>query len=181
MDPSQARAQLQAIFAERILVLDGAMGTMIQRHELGEADFRGERLRDHDRDLKGDNELLVLTRPDLIRDIHAAYLEAGADLIETNTFSATRIAQADYGTEDLVPELNREAARLAVEVAEEWTRRTPERPRLVAGAVGPTNKTLSISPDVNDAAFRDIDFDTLREGPTPSRCAHWWRAASTAS
>ena len=162
-DPRDPRAELEAIFAERILVLDGAMGTMIQRHDLSEADFRGERLREHPSDLKGNNELLVLTRPELIRGIHDAYLEAGADLIETNTFGATRIAQADYGTEALVPELNREAARLALEAAEAWSRRTPERPRLVAGAVGPTNKTLSISPDVNDAAFRDLDFESLRE------------------
>src|SRR5262245_14708983 len=132
------------------------MGTMIQARSLGEADFRGERFRDHPRDLRGDNELLVLTRPDVIRDIHAAYLAAGADLIETNTFGATRIAQADYGMQELVPELNHEAARLAVDAAAEWSRRTPDRPRFVAGAVGPTNKTLSISPDVNDAAFRDL-------------------------
>jgi len=158
----EARRSLEAIFAERILVLDGAMGTMIQARGLSEADFRGERFRAHPRDLRGDNELLVLTRPDVIGDIHRAYLAAGADLIETNTFSATRIAQADYGMEAVVPELNREAARLAVEAAAEWSQRTPERPRFVAGAVGPTNKTLSISPDVNDAAFRDLDFDALR-------------------
>ncbi len=163
MHPNQAQSALEKIFAERILVIDGAMGTMIQARSLGEADFRGERFRDHPRDLRGDNEILVLTRPDVIRDIHGAYLAAGADLIETNTFSATRIAQADYAMESVVPELNREAARIAVEVAAEWTRRTPDRPRFVAGAVGPTNKTLSISPDVNDAAFRDLDFDTLRE------------------
>src|SRR5688572_5288617 len=137
------------------------MGTMIQARKLEEADFRGERFGAHPRDLRGDNEILVLTRPDVIRDIHDAYLAAGADLIETNTFSATRIAQADYAMQDVVVELNREAARIAVEAAAEWTRRTPDRPRFVAGAVGPTNKTLSISPDVNDAAFRDLDFDTL--------------------
>jgi 5-methyltetrahydrofolate--homocysteine methyltransferase len=163
VQPNEARRALEAIFAERILVIDGAMGTMIQARGLVEADFRGERFRDHARDLRGDNELLVLTRPDVIREIHDAYLAAGADLIETNTFGATRIAQADYGMQALVPELNREAARLAVEAAAEWSRRTPDRPRFVAGAVGPTNKTLSISPDVNDAAFRDLDFDALRE------------------
>jgi 5-methyltetrahydrofolate--homocysteine methyltransferase len=163
VQPTEAKRALEAIFAERILVLDGAMGTMIQARGLTEADFRGERFRDHPRDLRGDNEILVLTRPDVIREIHSAYLEAGADLIETNTFSATRVAQADYGMQALVPELNREAARLAVEVAAEWSRRTPDRPRFVAGAVGPTNKTLSISPDVNDAAYRDLDFDALRE------------------
>src|SRR5258706_12274863 len=139
------------------------MGTMIQTRNLVEAGFRGERFRDPPRDLRGDNEILVLTRPDVIREIHDAYLAAGADLIETNTFSATRIAQADYGTEALVSELNREAARLAVEAAAEWSRRTPDRQRFVAGAVGPTNKTLPISPDVNDAAYRDLGFDALRE------------------
>src|SRR2546425_3987706 len=154
VQPTEAQRALERIFAERILVIDGAMGTMIQAHNLAETDFRGERFRDHPRDLRGDNELLVLTRPDVIREIHAAYLAAGADLIETNTFGATRIAQADYGLQALVPELNREAARIAVDVAAVWSRRTPDRPRFVAGAVGPTNKTLSISPDVNDAAFR---------------------------
>jgi 5-methyltetrahydrofolate--homocysteine methyltransferase len=163
VEPNHARNALERIFAERILVIDGAMGTMIQTRQLTEADFRGERFRDHPRDLRGDNEILVLTRPDVIREIHDAYLAAGADLIETNTFSATRIAQADYGMQELVTELNREAARIAVESAAEWSKRTPDRPRFVAGAVGPTNKTLSISPDVNDAAFRDLDFDALRE------------------
>jgi 5-methyltetrahydrofolate--homocysteine methyltransferase len=163
VQPSEAQSALEAIFAERILVLDGAMGTMIQARGLGEADFRGDRFPDHGSDLQGNNELLVLTRPDVIRDIHDAYLAAGADLIETNTFSATRIAQADYGMEALVPELNREAARIAREAAEAWTAKDPSRPRIVAGAVGPTNKTLSISPDVNDAAFRDLSFDALRE------------------
>jgi 5-methyltetrahydrofolate--homocysteine methyltransferase len=163
VQPSQAQSALEKIFSERILVIDGAMGTMIQTRQLSEADFRGERFRDHARDLRGDNEILVLTRPDVIREIHEAYLAAGADLIETNTFGATRIAQADYGMQDLVAEINREAARIAVEAAAEWSRQTPDRPRFVAGAVGPTNKTLSISPDVNDAAFRDLDFDALRE------------------
>src|SRR5262245_16118376 len=139
------------------------MGTMIQARGLAEADFRGERFREHPRDLRGDNEILVLTRPDVIREIHEAYLAAGADLIETNTFGATRIAQADYGMQALVAEINREAARIAVEAAAAWSKRTPDRPRFVAGAVGPTNKTLSISPDVNDAAFRDLDFDALRD------------------
>src|SRR6185295_2609172 len=159
VQPNEAQRALERISAERILVIDGAMGTMIQARGLGEADFRGHRFRDHPRDLRGDNDLLVLTRPDVIREIHDAYLAAGADLIETNTFGATRIAQGDYGMQELVPELNREAARLAVEAAAEWSKRTPDRPRFVAGAVGPTNKTLSISPDVNDAAFRDLDFD----------------------
>jgi 5-methyltetrahydrofolate--homocysteine methyltransferase len=156
-----ASARLERLLAERILVIDGAMGTMLQGRSLGEADFRGERLRDHPRDLKGDNELLVLTRPDVVEGIHDAYCAAGADIIETNTFGATRIAQADYGTEQLCPELNVEAARLARKVADAWTARTPQKPRFVAGAIGPTNKTLSISPDVNDAAFRDVTFDEL--------------------
>ena len=160
--PQDARATLEAILAERILVFDGAMGTMIQGRSLGEADFRGDRFREHPCDLQGNNDLLVLTRPDVIREIHDAYLAAGADLIETNTFSGTSIAQADYQTQGLVLELNREAARIAVEAAAAWTEKTPEKPRIVAGAVGPTNKTLSISPDVNDASFRDIDFDTLK-------------------
>jgi 5-methyltetrahydrofolate--homocysteine methyltransferase len=155
--------QLEALLAERILMLDGAMGTMIQARSLEEADFRGDRFPDPGQDLKGDNELLCLTRPDVIRDIHDAYCAAGSDVIETNTFGATRIAQADYGMEELVTELNLEAARLAREVADAWTAKTPDRPRFVAGAIGPTNKTLSISPDVNDAAFRDITFDALRE------------------
>jgi 5-methyltetrahydrofolate--homocysteine methyltransferase len=157
------RAQLEALLSQRILVFDGAMGTMIQSRRLEEADFRGDLFRDHPRDLKGDNELLVLTRPDVIESIHDAYLEAGADIIETNTFSATRIAQADYAMEEQVPELNRRAAELAVRAARRQSEKTPDKPRFVAGAVGPTNKTLSISPDVNDAAFRDIDFDTLRD------------------
>jgi 5-methyltetrahydrofolate--homocysteine methyltransferase len=157
------RAQLEQLFAERILVIDGAMGTMLQREDLSEADFRGERFADHPRDLKGDNDLLALTRPDVVRGIHDAYLAAGADLIETNTFSGTRIAQADYGMEAAVPEINRRAAELAVEAARAWSERTPDKPRFVAGAVGPTNKTLSISPDVGDASFRDVDFDALRD------------------
>ncbi len=147
----------------RILILDGAMGTMIQRHRLSEADYRGERFRGHPRDLKGDNELLVLTRPDVILDIHRAYLEAGADVIETNTFSSNAISQADYGLEAICHELNLEAARLARRAADEVGARDPARPRFVAGAIGPTNRTLSISPDVNDPAFRNLTFDQLRE------------------
>ncbi len=155
--------ELERLLAERILILDGAMGTMIQAIELSEADFRGDRFRDHARDLKGDNELLVLTRPELIEQVHEAYCAAGADIFETNTFSANRIAQADYGLQDLVPELNLRAAQLARKVADRWAAKTPERPRFVAGAIGPTNKTLSISPDVDDASFRDITFDELRD------------------
>ncbi len=154
---------LSALLARRILVLDGAMGTMVQRRGLQEADFRGARFADHPRELKGDNDLLVLTRPDVIRDIHRGYLAAGADIIETCTFNGTAIAQADYGLEAVVREMNTAAARLAREEADAWTARTPERPRFVAGSIGPTNKTLSISPDVNDPAFRSVSFDQVRE------------------
>ena len=156
-------ATLERLLAERILVLDGAMGTMIQRRKLTEADFRGERFKDHPSDLKGNNDLLVLTRPDVIADIHSEYLEAGADIIETNTFSSTAVSQADYGTEAFAYELNFEAAKLARRVTDEWTAKTPERPRFVAGSMGPTTKTLSISPDVNNPAFRSIGFDEMRD------------------
>src|SRR5262245_24439025 len=138
------------------------MGTMIQRHRLAEADYRGTRFADHSHDLKGDNEVLSLTRPDVIAEIHAQYLEVGADIIETNSFSSTAIAQADYRLEPVVHELNVAAARLARAAADEWTARTPERPRFVAGALGPTNRTLSISPDVNDPTFRAVTFDQVR-------------------
>jgi len=154
-------ARLHELLARRILLLDGAMGTMIQRYRLTEAEFRGERLRDHPHDLKGNNDLLVLTRPDVIREIHHAYLEAGADIIETNTFSSTAIAQADYKLEALAYELSREGARLARGAADEWNHKTPERPRFVAGAIGPTNRTLSISPDVGNPAFRAVTFDQV--------------------
>ncbi|HEY2901383.1 MAG TPA: methionine synthase [Polyangia bacterium] len=148
--------------SRRILLLDGAMGTMIQRHKLGEADYRGDRFANHDRDLKGDNDLLVLTRPDVIAGIHEAYLAAGSDLIETNTFSANAVAQADYGLESLAYEMNVAAARLAKAATTKWTATTPEKPRFVAGAIGPSNRTLSLSPDVNDASFRAITFDALK-------------------
>jgi 5-methyltetrahydrofolate--homocysteine methyltransferase len=151
------------LLAERILVLDGAMGTMIQRRQLTEADFRGERFRSHGRDLKGDLDVLVLTRPDVIADIHHQYLEAGADIIETNTFNSTAIVQADYGLESLAYELNVEAAMLARAAADAWTTRTPGKPRFVAGAIGPMNKTLSISPDVNNPAFRGATFDQVKD------------------
>ena len=159
---SDVRATLDRLLGERILILDGATGTMIQRHGLEEADFRGERLADHPRPLRGNNDLLTLTRPDVVSGIHHAFLEAGADIIETNTFSATSVAQADYATEHLVREINVEAARLARAAAAEWTARTPDRPRFVAGAIGPTNRMLSISPDVEDPAARAITFDQLR-------------------
>ena len=159
---TQRRVALEAACARRILVLDGAMGTMIQEHRLGEADYRGARFADHDRDLKGNNDLLSLTQPQVIRDIHAAYLRAGADIIETNTFNATAISQADYGTEALAAELNRAAAQVAVAAAREAERADPARPRFVAGAIGPTSRTASISPKVEDPGFRNVDFETLR-------------------
>ncbi len=154
----------EAIFQlldKRILVLDGAMGTMIQRHKLEEADYRGDRFSDWPHDLKGNNDLLSLSQPQIIKDIHRAYLAAGADIIETNTFNSTRISMADYHMEDLVPEINRESARLAREAADEFTAKDPGKPRFVAGSMGPTNKTASLSPDVNNPGFRAIDFDTL--------------------
>ncbi len=152
--------QLRAALAQRVLVLDGAMGTEIQRHKLVERDFRGERFAAHGRDLKGDNDLLVLTRPDVIQAIHEDYLAAGADIIETNTFNATAVAQADYGMEGLVYELNLEAARVARRATAKHT--SAARPRFVAGAIGPTNRTLSISPRVNEPAYRALSFDELR-------------------
>lgn len=148
---------------KRILVLDGAMGTMIQRHKLEEADFRGERFKNHPSPLKGNNDLLSITRPDIILDIHRQYLEAGADIIETNTFSATTIAQADYHLEEAVCDINYQSARIARQAADEFTRKTPDKPRFVAGAMGPTNKTASISPDVNNPGYRAITFDQLKE------------------
>ncbi len=161
MRVSSQSEQLHRQLAERILVLDGGMGTMIQSHRLQEADFRGERFADWPCDLKGNNDLLSITRPDVITAIHYAYLEAGADILETNTFNATSIAMADYQMESLSAEINQTAAKLARACADEWTARTPERPRYVAGVLGPTNRTASISPDVNDPAFRNITFDQL--------------------
>jgi len=155
--------KLTKLLEERILFLDGAMGTMIQRHQLAEGDYRGQRFADWPSDLKGNNDLLVLTQPDIIRDIHAQYLAAGADIIETNTFNATRVAMADYGMEALAAEINIAAARLAREAADAASAATPEKPRFVAGVLGPTNRTASISPDVNDPGFRNIDFDALVE------------------
>ncbi len=162
MNPHSPTALAEAL-AERILILDGATGTMLQRHRLTEADFRGERFADWQQDLKGNNDLLCLTRPDIVREIHEAYLAAGADLIETNTFNATSISQADYGMQSLVGELNEQAARLAREAADRWTAKDPARPRFVAGVLGPTNRTASISPDVNDPGYRNVDFDALVE------------------
>src|SRR5205809_166658 len=158
--PSHA-ARLQALLAERILLLDGAMGTMIQRARLAEEDYRGQRFRDWGRELKGNNDLLSLTQPALVRDIHAQYLQAGADIIETNTFNSTAIALADYGMRDFAREFNRAAANLARHAVREAESKNPQRPRFVAGVLGPTNKTASISPDVNDPGFRAVSFDEL--------------------
>ena len=158
----ETRKALQSAALERILVLDGAMGTMIQQHKFGEADFRGERFADWPRDLRGNNDLLSLTQPDAIKAIHLAYFEAGADIVETNTFSSTRIAQADYGMEAIVAELNFASARLAREAADAAEQKDGVR-RFVAGALGPTNRTASISPDVNNPGFRAVSFDDLAE------------------
>ncbi|MGA9856188.1 MAG: methionine synthase [Gammaproteobacteria bacterium] len=154
--------QLEEILKQRILLLDGAMGTMIQSYGFSEQDFRGQRFQDHSRDLRGNNDLLVLSRPHVIEEIHQAYLDAGADIIETNTFNSTAISQADYGTQDLVYELNHEAVRLAQRLTEKMTRATPDKPRFVAGILGPTSRTASISPDVNDPGFRNVSFEELR-------------------
>ncbi len=154
-------AALHAALARRILVLDGAMGTMIQQHGLTEEDYRGDRFAHHPHDLKGNNDLLVLTRPDVIGGIHRQYLEAGADILETNSFNSTRVSQADYHLEELVPELNREAAALARRLCDEFTAQNPDKPRFVAGVLGPTSRTASISPDVNNPGFRNTSFDEL--------------------
>jgi 5-methyltetrahydrofolate--homocysteine methyltransferase len=159
--PSPLDSLVRAL-GQRILILDGAMGTMIQRHKLTEEDFRGARFSDHAKDLRGNNDLLILTRPDIISEIHGQYLAAGADIIETNTFSSTAVAQADYLLESVAYELNLEGARLARAACDEWSKQTPDRPRFVAGSIGPTNRTLSISPEVNNPAFRAITFDELR-------------------
>ncbi|MDG5490006.1 homocysteine S-methyltransferase family protein [Psychroserpens sp. SPM9] len=147
---------------QRILVLDGAMGTMLQRYKFSEEDFRGERFKDYPTSLKGNNDLLSLTQPQAIADVHRLYFEAGADIVETNTFSGTTIAMADYNMEDLVYELNYESAKIAKQVAEEFTKATPNQPRFVAGSIGPTNKTASMSPDVNKPEYRAITFEELR-------------------
>jgi len=160
MQPDRTEA-LASLLEQRILIMDGAMGTMIQAHRLDEAGYRGESLAGHCCELKGDNDVLVLTQPDLIRAIHGEYLAAGADMIETNTFNATAIAQADYRLGTRARDINLAAARIARECADAWTRRTPDQPRFVAGALGPTNRTASISPDVNDPGARNVRFDEL--------------------
>ncbi len=155
------KEELERIASERILVLDGAMGTMIQEHKLDEAAYRGNEFANHGQLLQGNNDLLSLTQPDIIADIHRAYFEAGADLVETNTFNANRISQADYGLEDQVRAINVESAKLARKVADECS--TPEHPRFVVGSIGPTNRTASLSPDVNNPGFRAVTFDELVE------------------
>ncbi|MFV0576247.1 MAG: methionine synthase [Vibrio sp.] len=155
------KQQIQALLHSRILLIDGGMGTMIQSHKLQESDYRGDRFADWPSDLKGNNDLLVLTQPELIKQIHSQYLEAGADILETNTFNATTIAMADYNMESLSAEINLEAAKLARQAADEWTAKTPDKPRFVAGVLGPTNRTCSISPDVNDPGYRNVSFDEL--------------------
>lgn len=151
---------------ERILIIDGAMGTMIQRHRLSEEDFRGDRFRDWHKDIKGNNDILSITRPDIIEEIHSQYLAAGADIIETNTFSSTSIAQADYDMQAIAYELNVASATCARKAADAYTKKNPDKPRFVAGAIGPLNKTLSLSPDVNNPGFRAVTFDEVVEAYT---------------
>src|SRR5690606_41362114 len=152
--------QLHQALKERIIVLDGAMGTMIQNQKLDEAAFRGDRFKDYDRDVQGNNDLLNLTQPALLRNIHAEYLDAGADIIETNTFNSTQLSQADYGMESLARELNVASARRAREIADEYTAKNPDKPRFVAGAVGPTSRTASLSPDVYHPGHQKVDFQS---------------------
>ena len=163
MKKIESSKALEKAANERILIIDGAMGTMIQRHKLDEAGYRGERFKDWHRDIKGNNDLLVLTQPAIIQGIHEQYLAAGADIIETNTFNAQRISMADYGMEDLSYEINLQAAKLARAAADKYNKLTPDKQRFVAGAVGPTNRTASISPDVNNPGFRNVSFDELRD------------------
>ena len=159
--PYTRGAELPELLRQRIVILDGAMGTMIQRYKLGEADYRGERFKSHPKDLKGNNELLLFTRPDVISEIHDQYLAAGADIIETNTFGSTRVAQDDYGLASVAREMNVVAAQLARASCERYS--TPDKPRFAAGALGPTPRTASISPDVNDPAARNVSFDELKD------------------
>ena len=159
----QIKPDIRDLVKEKVLVLDGAMGTMIQQHKLSENDFRGERFKDAPGMLQGNNDLLSLTRPDIIMEIHKAYLLAGADILETNTFNANRISMADYHMESLVYEINKTAAGIARQAADEFTGKTPGKPRYVAGSLGPTNKTASISPKVEDPGFREVDFDLLKD------------------
>src|SRR6201991_5157260 len=157
------RTTIQELLKKRILIIDGAMGTMIQKYKLEEADYRGERFKDWHSDLKGNNDLLSITQPQIIEAIHKQYLEAGADIIETNTFSSTSIAQADYDMQSLAYELNVASAKCARNAADKFTAKNPDKPRFVAGAIGPLNKTLSLSPDVNNPGFRAVTFDEVAE------------------
>ena len=161
MNRAERAVWLRETIERRILVLDGAMGTMIQDYELAEEDFRGERFADHAQPLKGNNDLLSITRPDVIEEIHTAYFEAGADVVCTNSFGGSAISQADYGTTGIAREINFAAASVAREIARRYTAKNPSKPRFVAGSMGPTNRTASISPDVNDPGARDITFDQL--------------------
>ena len=156
-----SKPNIKELVKEKILVLDGAMGSLIQTYKLEEEDFRGERFKDHSHPLKGNNDLLALVRPDILKEIHCLYLDAGADILETNTFSGTTIAQADYALEDAVYDINFYSAKVAKEAAEEYTAKDPSKPRYVAGSIGPTNRTLSISPDVNDPGFRAVTWDEV--------------------
>jgi len=158
-----SKLSISELLKSRILVLDGAMGTMIQRHKFSEEDYRGERFKDYSQPLQGNNDLLSITQPEAILDIHRKYFEAGADIAETNTFSSTSIAMTDYAMEDLVYELNFASAKLARQAADEFTAKNPDKPRFVAGSMGPTNRTASMSPDVNDPGYRAVHFDELKE------------------
>lgn len=155
-------SQIREILSHRIMIIDGAMGTMIQKYKLTEEDYRGAKFKDWSHPLKGNNDLLSITQPDIIRDIHKEFLAAGADIIETNTFNANRVSMADYHMEELVNDLNTTSVRLAREAVDEYNRLTPDKPRFVAGSLGPTNKTASLSPDVNNPGFRAIEFDELK-------------------
>ena len=159
-------SNIRELLNQRILIIDGAMGTMIQRHKLQEADYRGERFKDWHKDVKGNNDLLSITQPDIITTIHKQYLEAGADIIETNTFSSTTIAQADYDMQSLAYEMNVASAKCARAAADEYSEANPSKPRFVAGAIGPLNKTLSLSPDVNNPGYRAVTFDEVTEAYT---------------
>jgi 5-methyltetrahydrofolate--homocysteine methyltransferase len=159
----QNNMNIKELAKQRVLILDGAMGTMIQREKLEEEDFRGERFKNHPCDLKGNNDLLSITQPHIIQNIHRAYLEAGADLIETNTFNSNRISMADYQMENLVYELNYQSVKIAREATDEFTEKNPDKPRFVVGCLGPTNKTASLSPDVNNPGFREVSFNDLKE------------------
>ncbi len=162
MTREQRIAALKEAVTRRIVIIDGGMGTEIQTRKMSEAEYRGERFKDWHRDVKGNNDLLVLSQPQLIREIHDSYFAAGSDMVETNTFNAQVISMADYGMEELAYEINLEAARIARAAADAWTEMTPDQPRFVAGALGPTNRTASISPDVNNPGFRNVSFDELR-------------------